>query len=173
MFDFMDDIFGELNKSRFGLPNVLGNAFTGKPILATGEAPATVNSQGSKLTQAELDLVAGKVNFNEAISGKIRAPLDASKRAEMFANWLTAGGAPKQVDPGKIFADATAMKGVQDKAAAGMGFNGLFGFGKVIGDLAPKPQDPTQQIQPMQGLNMSPFKSGVPYSVPSLPGVGR
>lgn len=89
----------------------------------------------------------------------------------MFLNWLTAGGAPKPVDPGSIFTQAQATAPAQQAAAKGQGIGGLFGTGSMIGELAP----PVQPIQPLQGIksmNTSPLQPGVPYSVPALPKVG-
>jgi hypothetical protein len=70
---------------------------------------------------------------------------------EMLQNWLTSGGPPKPVDPTDLFSQATATQGVREKASAGMGIGGLFGFTKYLGSM------------------FSPMSKGVPYSVPPLP----
>lgn len=117
-------------------------------------APDTVNSRGDSLSQKDLADATGAKSYEELThsGGRAQNPRDPAKTAEMLTNWLT-GGLPTKVDPSKIFSEATIMHGVGEKAAAGQGINGLFGFGSLIGDLNPK----------------APMQAGVPYSVAPVP----
>lgn len=130
-----------------------------------GRPTPTVNSRGDVLTKSLADrmiLDSGGETTQISNTRRVAVGGDPSKRAEMLLNWLTAGGAPKQVDPSEIFAKAQAMAPVTAKAGAGMGIGGLFGMGTLIGDLTPKP------IESLKPLNKSPMQPGVPYSVPPL-----
>lgn len=86
---------------------------------------------------------------------------DPLRAASLFANWLT-GGKPPPIDPSISLARSAALSGVYQRAGAGRGVSGLFGLGKILGSPAPGviPADPG-----------SPMQSGVPYSVPPIPGL--
>lgn len=130
-----------------------------------GEGPPSVNSRGDTLPQE--DPVQAVLDPKGALQRMYMNRLSPAKRAEMFYNWLTGGGAPKKVDPGEIFGQEQSMAPLKQKAAAGMGVGGLFGAGLLIGDLS-KP------IEPLKPLNQSPMQTGVPYSTTPLikpPGV--
>lgn len=107
--------------------------------------PNTVNAQGSQMS----------------VFDSIRVGLiPENKRGDFLLNWLSAGGPPKPLDPGQVFADAQAAAPMEAAAAKGRGFGGLFGTGSMIGELAP--------ITPLK----SPLQPGVPYSVPAIPKLG-
>jgi hypothetical protein len=116
-----------------------------------------VNQRGDKLSSADRESLAGSYTpgvGNRMVGAKITpGKFDPETAAKMFQNWLTGGGLPTKVDPSKIFSEATLMHGVNEKAAAGQGIAGLFGFGNMIGDLNTK----------------APMQAGVPYSVPPVP----
>jgi hypothetical protein len=104
-------------------------AIQGYKALTAG--PDTVNARGDVLSDAEKDMLSG---------------MPPEVRARIFSNWLTAGGAPKPVDPGVTLARSAALSGAYQKAGAGRGIGGFFGLGKI-----------------------SPMMSGVPYSMPPVP----
>lgn len=130
--------------------------------------PPLVNAAGSTLS---LKGLGGPDLSGYGLDNVQSFRANSAAGAQMFLNWLTAGGAPKPVDPGSIFTQAQATAPAQQAAAKGQGIGGLFGTGSMIGELAP----PVQPIQPLQGIksmNTSPLQPGVPYSVPALPKVG-
>jgi hypothetical protein len=117
-----------------------------------------VNQKGEKFTE---DLYNQWVKEGEKFAGPdkgfTRNPARTKYMNDMFFNWLTGGGLPKQIDPGKIFSESQALAPLKERAGAGQGIAGLFGFGSLIGDLGPKL------------INQSPMQTGVPYSVPPVP----
>lgn len=132
-----------------------------------GSQPPTVNSRGDVLSQHDQAQLYGD-QFSSGMVKNIVDPnniglkLTPQKRAEMLFSWLTAGGAPKKVEPGQIFKETEDMAGVKAKGSAGAGVGGLFGAGLMIGDLTPLPQQ--------GGTNSaSPMQSGVPYAAVPLP----
>lgn len=117
---------------------------------AFGSKPGIVNAQGSSLGRPG----EGITNPIQAVS-TLSGEKDPVKALQMFQNWLTAGGPPKPVDPGQIFAEEGTVAAETERADAGAGFAGLFGFGNMIGSIAP--------------LNTSPMQPGVPYAAPPVP----
>lgn len=89
--------------------------------------------------------------------------MDPVRAMTLVTNWLTAGGAPKPIDPVDIFGPAQAISGIEAKAAAGRGVAGLFGFGKLIGEYA------TPQIQSPATPGQAPLAPGVPYGAKPIP----
>lgn len=88
--------------------------------------------------------------------------VDPVRAMALLNNWLTAGGAPKPIDPVDIFGPAQAMSGVEARASAGRGVAGLFGFGKLIGELSPTSGGPAVPGQ-------APLAPGVPYGAKPIP----
>lgn len=128
--------------------------------MCVGTTPDIVNSRGDKLSDAEKGSLFGSQKtdirpYGSTPGGTVYTPgkFDPATAAKMFQNWLTGGGLPSKIDPTKIFSEATIMHGVNEKASAGQGAAGLFGFGNMIGDLNPK----------------APMQKNVPYSVPPIP----
>lgn len=138
--------------------------------------PPTVNSRGDTLTEQDKYEMSGTKtleNFATVREGS-NLKLTPQQRGEMLYNWLTAGGPPKPVEAGAIFKQRQDLSGVEAKASAGQGINGLFGIGKMIGELtpvvAPNPGSvPT--IKMIEPMNQSPMQPGVPYS--ALPVGGK
>lgn len=152
-----------------------------------GGSPDTVNSRGDKLSGKDLaqlngDLAppgsTGRVVMDMISGGAKPLKLTAQQRGEMLYNWLTAGGAPKPLDPSKIFGEKQAVAGVQAKASAGTGIGGLFGAGLLVGDLTPKmeglapAETKTEGLKPLEPINQSPMQLGVPYSTTPLVKLG-
>lgn len=137
-----------------------------------GPSNPLVNAAGSTLDHDSVAKVYG-TNYNGTVEpgapgSKSQLNLSLGQQASFFLNWLTAGVAPKPVDPGQVFTDQQASAPAAQAAAKGQGIGGLFGTGSMIGELAP-PIKPLQGIKP---LNLSPLQPGVPYSVPAVPKVG-
>lgn len=138
-----------------------------------GSSAELVNSRGDTLSGADRAAVFGSPGHSGGSStgpygglspsSRSQKPgiTDPVRRSELLMNWLTAGGPPKPLDVTKIFSDAQNNAGVQQKASAGSGINGLFGIGNLIGDLSPKPIKP---------INQSPMQPGVPYGAQPVPG---
>lgn len=121
-----------------------------------GQVPNPVNAEGSKLSSDDVKKIYGtNLLGNPEVGFAGAGSMDTAKRLQMFQNWLTAGGPPKPIDPGQIFAEEGTVAAVKEKAGAGAGFAGLFGFGNMIGSIAP--------------LNTSPMQPGVPYAAPPVP----
>jgi len=137
-----------------------------------GSAAELTNSRGDTLGQGDKDALFAR-DMSSPGSGATnlgnhkQAPgiADPVRRSELLMNWLTAGGPPKAIDPSKIFGDAQAMAGVNEKASVGAGINGLFGIGNVIGDLSPK-------LQSIKPLNLSPMQPNVAYGAVPVPKIG-
>lgn len=107
-----------------------------------------VNARGDKLGNSGVDTL---------------RDVDPVRAMALLNNWLTAGGAPKPIDPVDIFGPMQAMSGVEARASAGRGVAGLFGFGKTIGELSPMSGGPAIPGQ-------APLAPGVPsYGVKPLP----
>lgn len=142
--------------------------------MCTG-GPDVMNAQGDKMSDEDKGKLAALTSpfLPHMISGAIAQ--DPAKRAEMLLNWLHGGPAPKKVDPSAIFKEKQDMAGIEAKGAAGQGINGLFGFGKMIGDLtpavtAPAPVEAVKPIKMIEPMNQSPMQPGVPYSAIPVPG---
>lgn len=121
---------------------------------AFGSKPDTVNAQGSGLDEAIASSYGGGISGLLNFKNKVGA-MDPEKSFQMLQNWLTAGAPPKPIDPGQIFAEEGTVAAEKERAGAGAGFAGLFGFGNMIGSIAP--------------LNTSPMQPGVPYAAPPVP----
>lgn len=121
-------------------------------------APPTVNSRGDTLSNKDSSTVTGFQSNLMGFNGP-QLNLTPAQRGEMLYNWLTAGGAPKPLDPSKTFKEAQDFAPTKEKAAAGAGIGGMFGAGLLVGDLVPK----TKDLNPA-----SPMQPGVPYSVPPM-----
>lgn len=119
-----------------------------------------VNYRGDTLSDADYQMVTGRIRDSPFSSSRGDA-YSLQARASLFANWLT-GGKPPPIDPSISLARSAALSGVYQRAGAGRGVSGLFGLGKILGSPAPGviPADPG-----------SPMQSGVPYSVPPIPGL--
>ena len=113
--------------------------------------PDTVNYQGDVLTDEMKEYLWGDVA--DIITGR-GGKVSKSRSKEILSNWMF-GIRPQPIDPSEAIGKASALSGVKQKAAAGMGLGGLFGFGKTLGELPP--------------LDSGPMTSGVPYTVPPLP----
>lgn len=123
---------------------------------AFGSKPNPVNAEGSTLSSNDVKTLFGTNSLgNPEVGFSGAGAMDPVKRLQMFQNWLTAGGPPKPVDPGQIFAEEGTVAAETERAGAGAGFAGLFGFGNMIGSIAP--------------LNTSPMQPGVPYAAPPVP----
>lgn len=120
--------------------------------MCVGTTPDIVNSRGDALGES-LTGRKGVSITDPAKAIQNTQHVDPVTAAKMFTNWLTGGGLPSKIDPTKIFSEATIMHGVNEKASAGQGAAGLFGFGNMIGDLNSK----------------APMQKNVPYSVPPIP----
>lgn len=135
--------------------------------------PTTVNSRGDTLSHDDVSKLFGNTDQTLDVANK-KLALTPQQRGEMLYNWLTAGGPPKPVEPGKIFKQEQDIAGVEAKASAGQGINSLFGMGKMIGELTPAvaPNPGTvPTIKMIEPMNQSPMQPGVPYS--ALPVGGK
>lgn len=120
-----------------------------------------INSRGDKLSKRDA-LALGGWRAPGVFGGSIPG-MDPVMAMTLLTNWLTAGGAPKPIDPVDIFGPMQAMSGVEARASAGRGVAGLFGFGKTIGELSPMAGGPAIPGQ-------APLAPGVPsYGVKPLP----
>lgn len=127
--------------------------------------PDLVNSRGDTLSDADMEKVTGEEAPGPHSTVRLNDHLTPQQRGEMLHNWLTAGGPPKPVDVGRIFAMAEKAAPLESRAAAGQGINSLFGMGNLIGDL--QPATPLVGIEP---VNKSPMQPGIPYSAIPVPG---
>lgn len=132
-----------------------------------------VNSRGDVLTGKDKYDLTGNKGFDPGAKGD-PLKLTPQQRGGMLYNWLTAGGPPKPVEAGAIFKQRQDLSGVEAKASAGQGINGLFGIGKMIGELTPvvaSNPGSVPTIKMIEPMNQSPMQPGVPYS--ALPVGGK
>jgi hypothetical protein len=129
--------------------------------------PELINAQGSTLSDSDKDLL-----FGGSVEGGRVGNTDPKWVSQTLFNWLTVGGLPKTVEPGKIFKEQSDMAGVVSKGDAGKGIAGLFGAGLLIGDLIPD-MSKVQPNNPLSQLNKSPMQTGVPYSTTPMVKIGR
>jgi hypothetical protein len=123
-----------------------------------GSAPNVVNSRGEVFTDEMRDYLYGKRDYAADPAGSVRTGgLPPDRAREILSNWMF-GVRPKAVDPMEAITRASALSGVHERAAAGTGQAGLFGFGSYEGSLPSLPS-----------IDMGPMAKGVPYSIPPLP----
>src|SRR6267378_8310988 len=98
-----------------------------------GHAPDTVNYKGEVLTEEMKKYLYGEMDETEGWQrhgGKV----SKERAQEILTNWMF-GIKPTPIDPSEAIGRASKLAPQEERAAAGMGMGGLFGFGKSVGNV--------------------------------------